>query len=298
MSARASTRRGWWAQGQEPPTSVVRPSLHETSPSGTVSWGSRALTTGIELRSASFRYPGSDVDVLHRLSVDLPAGRTIAIAGANGSGKTTLVKLLMGLHRPTGGRILVDGVDLADLDPATWRATLAGAFQDHVHFEMQAGTSIGIGDLPRVDDEAIGAALIRASSADVVESLAHGLATPVGTSFVGGADLSDGQWQKLALARGVMLDRPVLLVLDEPSANLDAEAEHDLFRRLLDAMEHQRSDGSITVFVTHRLSTARLADLILLVDDGRAVELGSHDELMAAGGLYAELFTLQARAYA
>jgi ATP-binding cassette subfamily B protein len=218
----------------------------------------------------------------------------VAIVGENGAGKTTLVKLLCKLYQPTGGRILVDGVDLVRMPPDAWRARLAGAFQDFVRFELRAQRCIGLGDLPRLDDPvAATAAVDRAGAGDVVARLDAGLATQLGAAWPGGAELSFGQWQKLALARGFMRDRPFLMVLDEPTAALDAETEHALFERYARAA---RGD-QITLLVSHRFSTVRMADVIVVLSGARVVETGTHEELMARRGSYAELYEIQAAAY-
>ncbi|HUZ78335.1 MAG TPA: ATP-binding cassette domain-containing protein, partial [Chloroflexota bacterium] len=199
---------------------------------------------------------------------------------------------------PTSGRILVDGVDLRALEVEDWRTRLAAGFQDFMRFEFLAGEAVGVGDLPRVDHEpAIELALARAGASDMVGALANGLRTQLGLSF-DGAELSGGQWQKMALARAMMRPIPLLVLLDEPTAALDAEAEYALFQRYATAARDagQRS-GAITVLVTHRFSNVRMCDLILVLASGRLVEQGSHEQLVAAGGLYAELYELQARQY-
>jgi ATP-binding cassette subfamily B protein len=259
----------------------------------------RRLTRGIELQSVSFAYPGSDKLALQDVSLKLPAGRVVALVGENGAGKTTLVKLLSKFYEPTAGRILVDGVDLAAMPPAEWRTRLSGAYQDFFRFELLARQSVGVGDVPRLDDEpAVLAAVDRAGADDVVARLDAGLGTQLGRAWPEGVDVSFGQWQKLALARGFMRDGPLLLVLDEPTAALDAETEHALFERYT-AAARGAADGSgrIVVLVSHRFSTVRMADLIVVLDGARLVEVGNHDELMAAGGLYAELYAIQAAAY-
>ena len=256
------------------------------------------LASGIRLDHVSFRYPGKDQLALDDVTVDLPAGAVVALVGENGAGKTTLVKLLCGMYGPSDGRILVDGVDLARIRPDDWRLRIAGAFQDFYRFELAARSSVGVGDLPRLDDEpAVRTAMGRAGVDDVVDRLAQGLDTQLGTTWPGGAELSFGQWQKLALARGFMRDRPLLLVLDEPTAALDAETEHALFERYAAAAAGGRDDGRVTVLVSHRFSTVRMADLIVVLDGARVVEVGTHDDLVAAGGQYAELYGIQAAAY-
>jgi len=253
------------------------------------------LASGIRLEHVSFAYPGTDRLVLDDLSLELPAGAVVAVVGENGAGKTTLVKLLCKLYEPTSGRILVDGRPLARMDAGQWRSRLAGAFQDFFRFELRARHSVGVGDLPRLDDEpAVAAAVGRAGAADVVDHLAGGLDTQLGPTWPDGVEVSFGQWQKLALARGFMREAPLLLVLDEPTAALDAETEHALFERYAAAA---RSGSGITVLVSHRFSTVRMADLIVVLDGARLVEVGSHEELLARGGQYAELYGIQAAAY-
>jgi ATP-binding cassette, subfamily B, bacterial len=199
---------------------------------------------------------------------------------------------------PTAGRILVDDVSLADIDPEQWRDRVAAAFQDFYRFELAAQQSIGVGDLPRLDDpDAASGAVGRAGADDVVRRLETGLATQLGPHWPGGVDLSFGQWQKLALARGFMREHPLLLVLDEPTAALDAETEHALFERFAAAARTEATDGRITVLVSHRFSTVRMADLIVVLDGSRVVEVGSHAELMARQGKYAELYDVQAASY-
>ncbi|MFC0545784.1 ABC transporter ATP-binding protein [Kutzneria chonburiensis] len=247
------------------------------------------LEHGIRLEHVTFRYPGTDRKVLDDVSITLDAGTTVAVVGENGAGKSTLVKLLCRLYEPTGGRILVDGVDLATIDPARWRERVSGAFQDFFPFEYTAGESIGIGDLPRIDDPvALRTAVTRAGAGDAVPDLARQL----GVTWANGVDLSHGQWQKVALARGFMRPDPLLLVLDEPTSALDAATEDALFERYADAGGH-----GVTVLVSHRLATVRMADLILVLDGSHLVERGSHAELMAADGRYARLYRIQARAY-
>ena len=229
-----------------------------------------------------------DVDIF------LPAGKVVAIVGENGAGKSTLVKLLCRMYTPTTGRIVADGVDINRMPNVAWRARLAGAFQDFFRLELIARHSVGVGDLPRLDDEpAVNAAVERAGASDVVGRLPAGLDTQLGPTWPQGVEVSFGQWQKLALARGFMRDQPLLLVLDEPTAALDAETEHALFERYAAAA---RSDG-ITILISHRFSTVRMADQIVVLDGARVAEFGSHDELMAKGGPYSELYGIQAAAY-
>jgi ATP-binding cassette subfamily B protein len=256
------------------------------------------LTEGIALEHVSFAYPGTDRLVLDDVSLTLPAGAVVAVVGENGAGKTTLVKLLAKLYEPTAGRILVDGADLARMPAEGWRARLAGAFQDFFRFELRARQSVGVGDVPRIDEEpAVVSAVERAGADDVVERLDAGLDTQLGPTWPGGVEVSFGQWQKLALARGFMREDPLLLVLDEPTAALDAETEHALFERYAAGARHTGDEGRITILVSHRFSTVRMADLIVVLDGSHLVEVGSHEELMAAGGPYAELYEIQAAAY-
>ncbi|WP_367129497.1 ABC transporter ATP-binding protein [Saccharothrix sp. HUAS TT1] len=257
------------------------------------------LHDGITLDGVAFTYPGTDVPVLHEVDLHLPAGATVAVVGENGAGKSTLVKLLCGFYRPSTGRVLVDGTDLRDLPVEQWRARIAAGFQDFVRYEFPAREVVGLGDLPRMTSEpAVQAALERADATGVVADLPDGLDTHLGKSYADGAELSGGQWQKLALGRAMMREEPLLLVLDEPTSALDPEAEHVLFERYADhAKRVAARTGGITVFVSHRFSTVRMADLIIVVRDGRVVETGDHATLVAASGLYAELFALQAKAY-
>ena len=257
------------------------------------------LTDGIRLEEVTFRYPGTGRDVLERVNLLLPAGSTVALVGENGAGKTTLVKLLCRFYEPTDGRILVDGVDLRQIRIDDWRARIATGFQDFARFEFVARQTVGVGDLSSVDHEAaVEAALDRARASDVIGRLRDGLSTQLGKSYADGVELSGGQWQKLALGRAMMREVPLLLILDEPTSALDAEAEHALFERYAEgARRVGQATGGITFLVSHRFSTVRMADLILVVADGRIVEAGSHAALMRAGGLYAELYELQARAY-
>ncbi len=265
-----------------------------------------SLEEGIRLEHVSFRYPGTDRLVLDDVSLELPVGSVVAIVGENGAGKSTLVKLLCRFYDPTSGRILVDGTDLTRLPPDEWRARLAGAFQDFFRFELRTRHTIGVGDVTRLDDEiAVVTAVERAGADDVVDRFAAGLETQLGPTWPDGVEVSFGQWQKLALARGFMRDDPMILVLDEPTAALDAETEHALFERYAAAARTddrryrapRAADRRITILVSHRFSTVRMADLIVVLDGARVVEVGAHDVLIAKGGQYAELYGIQADAY-
>jgi ATP-binding cassette subfamily B protein len=258
------------------------------------------LHRGIRLEHVSFAYPGTSRVVLDDVSVTLPAGAVIAIVGENGAGKTTLVKLLAKMYEPSSGSILLDDTPLARVPAAEWRARLAGAFQDFFRFEFRAGHTVGLGDVPRMDHEpAVVAAIGRAGAGDVITHLTSGLDTQLGPTWPSGIELSFGQWQKLALARGFMRDEPLLLVLDEPTAALDAETEHALFERYAAAARGtgEARSGRITILVSHRFSTVRMADLIVVLDGARLVEVGTHEELMAKRGQYSELYNIQAAAY-
>jgi ATP-binding cassette subfamily B protein len=259
------------------------------------------LSEGIRLEHVSFAYPGTERRVLDDVSLELPAGSVVALVGENGAGKSTLVKLLCKLYEPDAGQILVDGAPLARMPADDWRARLAGAFQDFFRFELRARHSVGVGDVPRLDDEAgVQAAVTRAGADDVVDRLAAGLDTQLGPTWPEGVEVSFGQWQKLALARGFMRDEPLLLVLDEPTAALDAETEHALFERYASVVRDDgggEAEGRITLLVSHRFSTVRMADLIVVLDGAHVVETGSHEALMAKGGQYAELYEIQAAAY-
>ncbi len=258
------------------------------------------VARGITLDHVSFAYPGTSKLVVDDVSLTLPAGAVVAIVGENGAGKTTLVKLLAKMYEPSSGTIAVDDAPLARMRADEWRARLAGAFQDFYRFEFHARHTIGLGDVPRIDSEpAVLTAVDRAGAHDVVEHLASGLDTQLGPTWPGGVEVSFGQWQKLALGRGFMRDLPLLLVLDEPTAALDAETEHALFERYAAASRTANGDsnGRITILVSHRFSTVRMADLIVVLDGAHLVEFGTHADLMAKGGQYAELYGIQAAAY-
>lgn len=255
------------------------------------------LTDGIRLAGVSFSYANSETIALDNISLHLPAGKVIAVVGENGAGKSTLVKLIAKLYEPSGGQILLDGQPLDRMPADAWRDRIAGAFQDFFRFEFQARHSVGLGDLPRLEDStAVATAVTRAGANDVVECLDEGLDTQLGSTWPGGAEISFGQWQKLALARGFMRDKPLLLILDEPTAALDAETEHALFERYAEAAQTS-TDGRITLLVSHRFSTVRMADLIIVLDGAHLIETGTHEHLMTLNGHYADLYRIQAAAY-
>ena len=259
------------------------------------------IDDGIRLEGVSFAYPGTERLVLEGVDLTLPRGAVIALVGENGAGKSTLVKLLSKLYEPTAGRILVDGAPLARMRADDWRARLAGAFQDFFRFELPARQSVGVGDVGRLDDAAaVSSAVARAGADDVVARLPRGLDTQLGPTWPGGVEVSFGQWQKLALARGFMREAPLLLILDEPTAALDAETEHALFERYAGALHGTSAgaaSGQITILVSHRFSTVRMADLIVVLDASRVAEVGTHEELLARKGPYAQLYAIQAAAY-
>jgi ATP-binding cassette subfamily B protein len=259
-----------------------------------------AMKQGIRLEHVSFAYPGTTRVVLEDVSLTLPAGKVVAIVGENGAGKSTLVKLLAKMYEPTSGTIFADDTPLARVKADEWRRRLAGAFQDFFRFEFRAKQTVGLGDVERIEDSGrVTTAVTRAGAADVVAKLPGGLDTQLGQTWPGGVDLSFGQWQKLALARGFMRDEPLLLVLDEPTAALDAETEHALFENYAAAARETgaRSNGRITILVSHRFSTVRMADLIVVLDGSRLVAAGTHADLMAEGGQYATLYGIQAASY-
>ena len=253
---------------------------------------------GIRFDHVSFTYPGTDVPVLDDVSVTLPAGATVAIVGVNGAGKTSMVKLLCGFYRPTSGRILVDGSDLAEFDMDEWRAHLAGGFQDFLKLETMARHSVGCGDPPWMDDDTrVLEAFERADSRAIVAGWSAQLTTPLGKTYQQGVELSGGQWQRLAIARAMMRREPLLMLLDEPTAALDPPSEHALFERYNSVAKQLQQNRGITLLVTHRFSSVRMADIAIVVEDGRVTETGTHAELLALDGTYSSMFHQQASGY-
>jgi ATP-binding cassette subfamily B protein len=256
------------------------------------------LGDGIRLDHVTFRYAGDARPALSDVSLWLPPGTVVALVGENGAGKTTLVKLLCGMYEPQEGQVLIDGVDLATLDLDAYRRLLSAGFQDFMRFELVVRDAVGIGDVGRVDpDDVVVRSALTKANAGFAERLPQGLDTQLGPAWTGGVDLSGGEWQKLALARSMMRPAPLLVVLDEPTASLDPQTEHLLFEQVAAGSRAGRADGRVTLLVSHRFSTVRMADLIVVLNDGGVRECGTHHELMTRNGVYAELFTLQAAGY-
>ena len=268
---------------------AMKPEVIATRPTGTAP----SRFDRIDVEGVSFAYPGSERLALKDVSIAIEAGQVVALVGENGSGKTTLAKLLSRLYRPTAGRILWDGEDIAGMDPTSLRDAIAVIFQDFLHYEFPARSNVAMGRVSREDDlDAIVEAAKRAGAHDFIESLPQGYDTLLSRQFHDeGKELSVGQWQLIALARAFFRDAQ-LLVLDEPTAALDARAEHALFERI-----RELAAGRSVLLISHRFSSVRDADRIFVLRHGELVEQGDHAELMALGGLYAELFELQASAY-
>ncbi|OIV39366.1 hypothetical protein BIV57_00535 [Mangrovactinospora gilvigrisea] len=256
-----------------------------------------SLHRGIELRGVTFAYPGAATPTLRDINLTLPAGSVIALVGENGAGKSTLVKLLCGLYPPTAGEILIDGQRLTDIAPDAWRTRVTAVFQDAVRYKLPVTDAVGIGLLDdRQDIQAVHAALHRVDAERMIDSLPRGLETRLGKGFAGAVDLSGGQWQRLALARSAMRRDPLLRVLDEPTSAIDPESEVALVRQYTRG-DIQGSANGVTVLITHRLSSVHLADLIVVLDNGRIAEVGAQQDLIEGSGIFAELFDLQTAAY-
>ncbi|MGK5627880.1 ABC transporter ATP-binding protein [Streptomyces sp. URMC 123] len=254
------------------------------------------LRSGITLKGVGFTYPGGDTPALRGVDLHLRAGSTVAFVGDNGAGKSTLVKLLTGMYAPTEGTVEIDGTPLADISAQAWRRHATGAFQDFVKLQLPVREAVGVGRLNGMEPASdVAEAIRRAGAHEFVERLPQGADTQLGPLY-DGVDLSHGQWQRLALARGLIRDDAVLLVLDEPTAALDPQTEHDLYEQF--TAESRGREGRVTILVSHRFSTVHMADHIVVLQEGRVVEHGSHDELMANRAVYAKLYGMQADGYA
>ncbi len=251
----------------------------------------RPVRDGFVLEKVSFVYPGGERRVLDGLDLHIGPRERIALVGENGQGKTTLVKLLTRLYDPTEGRILLDGVDLREYSVEDLQSQVGVIFQDFTKYEMTARQNVAVGRIDQNDEGAIHEAATRSGANEVVDRLPHGYDQMLGRRFEGGVDLSGGEWQKIALARAYLRDAQ-LLILDEPTAALDARAEYEVFERFAELTE-----GKMTLLISHRFSTVRMASRILVLENGRIAEQGSHDQLVGQGGRYADLFELQASSY-
>jgi ATP-binding cassette subfamily B protein len=246
----------------------------------------------IRARGISFSYPSRSERSLDDVSIDLPEGQVIALVGENGSGKTTLAKVLAGLYPPSSGTVLWDHLDIAEMAPSALRGRIAMLFQDFIRYQLSANENIGFGNRLLIDDaDAVVAAARSAGAHDFLSELPNGYETTLGPEYVGGVDLSGGQWQRVALARAFLRDAR-LIILDEPTAALDPRAEAELFARVRDLFA-----GRTVLLISHRFASVRLADHIYVLEQGRVIEHGSHDQLLDADGTYANLFKLQASAY-
>ncbi len=271
--------------------------------SGSVGKPPARLSQVITLDHVTFHYPSNEQNQrttpsLDNVSLHLPAGSTVAFVGDNGAGKSTMVKLLARLYDPTSGQILIDGTRLSDVDPDAWHLRTSAGFQDFARLEFITEDAIGVADLTQRDRGQIEQAAAHGQADTVIAGLPEGFDTQLGTQFSGGVGLSGGQWQRIALARAMVRPEPLLMVLDEPTAALDPEAEHAIYDRYATAARQVAArTGGVTVLVSHRFSTVRMADLIVVLSGGQIVEQGTHEQLLAAGGRYADLFSLQAAAY-
>lgn len=289
-SLRAVRRLVWFSDYSDQARRAVVPAEPVPPPS--------RLAKGIRFEGVDFAYPDATRSVLSGVELFLPAGSTVAIVGENGAGKTTLVKLLARMYEPTAGRILIDDIPLDAMPIDDWRRCLSAGFQDFGRLQLIARRSVGAGDtFAEPTDEVVRSALVRAVAPDLVTRLPDGFDSQLGRDL-GGVELSVGQWQKVALGRAMMRTAPLILMLDEPTASLDAPTEHALFERFAGAAREVASDtGGVTILVSHRFSTVRMADCIVVLGHGRVLEMGSHVELMQRDGTYADLYRLQARAY-
>ncbi len=248
---------------------------------------------GIRFEGVSFHYPGAETPALDRVNLHIQPGESLAIVGENGSGKTTLIKLLTRLYTPTEGRILLEGLDLQEWDVDALRRKISVIFQDFARYQLKVGENVGIGEVEHMDDRPrLEQAADKGMAADFINEMPAGWDTQLGTWFKGGQELSGGQWQKVALSRAFMRDDADVLILDEPTAAMDAQAEADVFQHF-----RELTANRISIIISHRFSTVRIADHIIVLDHGRVMEEGDHEQLLAADGRYARLFRLQARGY-
>lgn len=252
----------------------------------------KEIVEGIEFENVTFSYPNGHIPVFNNLSFKLVKGEKLALVGENGSGKTTLIKLLLRLYEPTSGRILLDGTDIRHFNKEEYQKLFGAIFQDFVKYYLTTRVNIAVGNIDKVyDDERIVQAAELSLADEVVKDLLNGYDQELGRRFKKGAELSGGQWQKIALARAYMSEAPVI-ILDEPTSALDARAEYEVFQRFIGLTK-----GRTSIIISHRFSTVRMADRILVLKDGEVLELGTHEELMEKGELYSELFELQAEGY-
>jgi ATP-binding cassette subfamily B protein len=250
------------------------------------------LRRGIEFRGVGFRYPDSEEWALREINLKIRAGEKIALVGPNGAGKTTLIKLLSRLYDPTEGTILIDDIDIRELDPFDLRKRIGVIFQDFVRYHLPASENIGFGQIEALERmERIVESARKSGAHSIIENLPDGYRTMLGRWFHGGHELSVGQWQKVALARAFMRDAEIL-VLDEPTASLDAETEYEIFRHF-----QELTVGKMAILISHRFSTVRMADRIVVIQEGRIAEIGNHDDLVLQRGIYSHLFGLQAAGY-
>ncbi|HEX8790822.1 MAG TPA: ABC transporter ATP-binding protein [Polyangiaceae bacterium] len=263
------------------------------TPTSTSTSLTTATTTGIVFDDVGFKYPGKDAWALRHIDLTIPPGESVALVGDNGAGKTTLVKLLTRLYEPTEGRILLDGRDLREWDPIALRKRFGVLFQDFNQYQLKVRENVGLGSVDHLEDEPrIGRAVESGGANEVVSALPGGLDAALGRWFQDGTELSGGQWQKIALARAFMREEADILVLDEPTSSLDAEAEHAVFERF-----RALARGRTTIVISHRFPTVRMAHSIVVLDHGTIMERGTHDDLVARGGKYARMFALQAEGY-